>query len=106
MGTLAAELSDELNRLGCGPRMYIDANVPVGLVRFMRRHLGWDVLLVMEHDELPRCVMRNTIDTHDSGVAPWCRLIVTMLMIAGLLRLRVVGWWSCRHPVITLSGSY
>ena len=34
--------------------MYIDANVPVGLVRFMRRHLGWDVLFVMEHDELRR----------------------------------------------------
>ena len=36
------------------PRVYIDANVPVGLVSFMRNELHWDVLFVLEHDDLRR----------------------------------------------------
>jgi hypothetical protein len=32
----------------------VDANVPAGLVTFMRNGLAWDVLFVMEHDDLRR----------------------------------------------------
>ena len=34
--------------------MYVDANLPYGAVVAMRRDLGWDVLFVLEHDELRR----------------------------------------------------
>jgi hypothetical protein len=34
--------------------VYVDANVPAGLVSFMRQSLQWDVLFVLEHDELRR----------------------------------------------------
>lgn len=34
--------------------MYADANLPAGIVSAMRRELGWDVLFVMEHDDLRR----------------------------------------------------
>jgi hypothetical protein len=34
--------------------MYVDANVPAGLVAFMRSRLHWDVLFVVEHDDLRR----------------------------------------------------
>ena len=54
IGTLTTALADEIARLGGGPRIYVDANVPAGLVTFMRRQLGWDVLFVIEHEELRR----------------------------------------------------
>ena len=54
MGTLASELGPHVNRLSGQPRIYVDANVPVGLVGFMRTRLHWDVLFVMEHDDLRR----------------------------------------------------
>ena len=34
--------------------MYVDANVPAGLVAFMREVLQWDALFVIEHDDLRR----------------------------------------------------
>jgi hypothetical protein len=34
--------------------VYVDANVPAGLVSFMRQALHWDVLFVLEHEELRR----------------------------------------------------
>jgi len=34
--------------------VYVDANVPAGLVTFMRDVLHWDVLFVLEHDDLRR----------------------------------------------------
>jgi hypothetical protein len=37
-----------------GPRIYADANIPAGLVAFMRQSLGWDVLFVVEAPELRR----------------------------------------------------
>jgi len=40
--------------LSGAPRVYVDANMPAGVVSFMRRDLGWDVLFVMEHDDLRR----------------------------------------------------
>ena len=35
-------------------RVYADANIPSGVVSYMRQRLGWDVLFVLEHDELRR----------------------------------------------------
>lgn len=53
MGTLFTELAPHAERL-TGPRVYADANVPAGVVAFMRQRLGWDVLFVIEHDDLRR----------------------------------------------------
>ena len=36
------------------PRVYADANVPSGIVSFMRESLKWDVLFVMDHPDLRR----------------------------------------------------
>jgi len=54
MGTLASELGPLADEGAVGPRVYADANVPAGVVAFMRRSLGWDVFFVMEHDDLRR----------------------------------------------------
>ena len=53
MGTLSAELAAHAG-LPDAPRVYADANVPAGIVSFMRHSLGWDVLFVVEHDDLRR----------------------------------------------------
>jgi len=54
MGTLASELADVADHVSEGPRIYADANLPAGLVRFMREQLKWDVFFVMEREELRR----------------------------------------------------
>jgi hypothetical protein len=54
MGTLSSELSPHAERLSPRPRIYADANVPAGLVRHMRERLAWDVLFVVEEDQLRR----------------------------------------------------
>jgi hypothetical protein len=54
MGTLASELGPHADRLTGRPRIYVDANVAAGLVNYMRTRLGWDVLFVVEHDDLRR----------------------------------------------------
>ena len=54
MGTLASELGPHAGRISGQPRLYVDANVPAGLVGFMRTRLHWDVLFVVEHDDLRR----------------------------------------------------
>ncbi|MDA1183726.1 MAG: DUF5615 family PIN-like protein [Acidobacteria bacterium] len=54
MGTLASELTPHAERIAGLPRVYVDANVPAGLVAFMRTRLRWDVLFVVEHDDLRR----------------------------------------------------
>jgi hypothetical protein len=54
MGTLSSELGPLADERANGPRVYADANVPVGLVAFMRVSLAWDVFFVMEHDDLRR----------------------------------------------------
>jgi len=54
MGTLATELGEFAVQLTEAPRVYVDANLPAGLVRFMRERLKWDVLFVMEEDDLRR----------------------------------------------------
>ena len=54
MGTLASELGPHADRLTEHSRVYVDANVPAGLVAYMREALHWDVLFVIEHDNLRR----------------------------------------------------
>jgi arginase family enzyme len=54
MGSLASELAAFAERHAESPRVYADANIPAGIIAFMRTRLGWDVFSVMEHDELRR----------------------------------------------------
>jgi hypothetical protein len=54
MGTLSTALSAIAATLAQEPRIYADANIPSGVVAFMRVHLRWDVLFVLEHDDLRR----------------------------------------------------
>ena len=54
MGTLSSELATHAERLSPRPRIYADANVPAGLVTYMRTRLEWDVLFVIEEDLLRR----------------------------------------------------
>jgi hypothetical protein len=54
MGTLASELGPHAERIADQPRIYVDANMPAGLVSYMRNALRWDVLFVIEHDDLRR----------------------------------------------------
>jgi hypothetical protein len=54
MGTLASELGPHVEEQAPQPRIYADANLPAGIVSFMRHHLGWDVFFVLEHDDLRR----------------------------------------------------
>ena len=54
MGTLSSELSPHLSRLADSPRIYADANIPTGVVEFMRVKLNWDVFFVLEHEDLRR----------------------------------------------------
>lgn len=54
MGTLWSELAPIADRVSDAPRVYVDANLPAGLVAFMRQSLGWDVLFVIEHAQLRR----------------------------------------------------
>jgi hypothetical protein len=54
MGTLSSELAQVAERTSRQPRVYADANIPAGVVAFMRARLDWDVLFVMEHDDLRR----------------------------------------------------
>lgn len=54
MGTLWSELGPVAEVVTSRPRAYADANMPAGLVAFMRDALHWDVLFVMEHPDLRR----------------------------------------------------
>lgn len=54
MGSLASELAGHAERVSGRPRVYVDANMPAGVVGYMRVRLGWDVLFVVEHDDLRR----------------------------------------------------
>ncbi len=54
MGTLSSELGPLVEQSAGQPRVYADANVPLGAIEFMRAKLGWDVLSVIEHDDLRR----------------------------------------------------
>ena len=54
MRSLTSELASHAAKEATAPRVYADANLPAGLVAFMRTALGWDVFFVMEHDDLRR----------------------------------------------------
>jgi len=54
MGTLSSELGPLVEQTAQQPRVYADANVPFGAIGYMREKLGWDVLFVVEHDDLRR----------------------------------------------------
>lgn len=54
MGTLSSELNSHAARIAQEPRIYADANIPIGVVEFMRSRLHWDVFFVLEHDDLRR----------------------------------------------------
>jgi hypothetical protein len=54
MGTLSSELNPHAAGIVGRPRIYADANIPIGVVGFMRTRLHWDVLFVLEHDDLRR----------------------------------------------------
>ena len=54
MGTLSSELGPIVEQVADQPRVYADANIPNGVVGFMREKLRWDVLFVLEHDNLRR----------------------------------------------------
>jgi hypothetical protein len=54
MGTLWSELGPVVDQTAERPRVYADANVPAGIVGYMRARLRWDVLFVMEHPDLRR----------------------------------------------------
>ena len=54
MGTLSSELAPLVVESASEPRVYADANMPNGIVAFMRAELRWDVLFVLEHEDLRR----------------------------------------------------
>ena len=54
MGTLASELRPIVADLSDAPRVDVDANVPVGVVEYMRRVLRWNVLFVLEESSIRR----------------------------------------------------
>ncbi|HTM27706.1 MAG TPA: DUF5615 family PIN-like protein [Vicinamibacterales bacterium] len=54
MGTLSSELGPVVEASAGQPRVYADANIPLGVIQFMRERLAWDVLFVLEHEDLRR----------------------------------------------------
>jgi hypothetical protein len=54
MRSLSSELAPLVADAAREPRVYADANMPSGVVEFMRVQLAWDVLFVLEHDDLRR----------------------------------------------------
>lgn len=74
MGTLSSELAHEATRLTPRPRIYADANIPAPLVSYLRAKLDWDVLFVVEHEDL-----RRAPDTrHFRLAAQLRRTLITM----------------------------
>jgi hypothetical protein len=68
VGTLSSELAPQAERLSSRPRIYADANVPAGLVAYMRTSLGWDVLSVVED-----AMLRRASDVHHFRLASQLR---------------------------------
>jgi hypothetical protein len=54
VGSLSEQLAPHAERIVARPRIYADANVPAGIVAHMRARLHWDVLFVLEHEDLRR----------------------------------------------------
>ncbi len=51
---VSSDLGESLDHRTGVPHVYADANLPAGLVRFMREELKWDVFFVMEDAALRR----------------------------------------------------
>jgi hypothetical protein len=58
----------------CRDRAYADANVPSSLVAYMRQRLHWDVLFVLEEDDLRRAPDVK----HYQLAQQLCRTLVTL----------------------------
>jgi hypothetical protein len=74
VGTLSSELAPHAERLTARPRIYADANMPAGIVAHMRKRLNWDVLFVLEEDDLRRA----PDEKHYQLAQQLCRTLVTM----------------------------
>jgi predicted nuclease of predicted toxin-antitoxin system len=74
MRTLSTELGAHADRIAGRSRVYVDANVPAGVVDYMRRRLGWDVLFVVEDDGLRRA----SDDEHYVVAARLGRTLITL----------------------------
>src|SRR5437016_523793 len=74
MGTLASELGSIAAELTAAPRVYADAKLRWGAVAFMRQTLQWNVLFVIEHDDLRRASDRE----HFRRALDLGRTLVTM----------------------------
>jgi predicted nuclease of predicted toxin-antitoxin system len=74
MGSLSSELAALALRYADHPRVYADANIPAGIVSFMRDRLRWDVFFVMEHDDLRRA----TDDEHFRRARDMGRTLVSL----------------------------
>jgi len=74
MGTLASALSPIAADLTAAPRVYVDANLPLGVVTFMRQKLGWDVLFVLEDPALRRAPDRD----HFQHALDYSRTLITL----------------------------
>src|SRR4029079_6264882 len=74
MGSLASELRPIAADLAASPRGYADANLARGCVAFMGQTLGWDVLFVLEHDDLRRAPDRE----HFRLALEFGRTLITM----------------------------
>lgn len=74
MGTLASALSPIAADLTDAPRVYVDANLPLGVVTFMRQTLHWDVLFVLEDPDLRRAPDRD----HFQHALDYSRTLITL----------------------------
>jgi len=74
MGTLASGLRPLAATIAAAPRVYADANLPLGVVLAMRERLAWDVLFVVEHDDLRRA----SDDEHYRRAADLGRTLITL----------------------------
>ena len=74
MGTLASELRPIAAGIAHTPRVYVDANLPVGVVAAMRQTFHWDVLFVLEHDDLRRAADRE----HYARAREFGRTLITL----------------------------
>ena len=74
MGTLSSELGSVAEGLTDAPRVYCDANLPAGLIRYMREQLRWDVFFVLEEDGL-----RRAADIHHYRMAAQLRRTLVTL---------------------------
>ena len=93
MGTLSSELAPHARRLSPRPRVYADANVAAGLVAYMRTLLHWDVVFVLEDDQLSAHRMSDITDWPCSSVGRWSRWIVTTSTIAVFRPRKAAGSW-------------